>query len=206
MSLSIAIELSDRDLEHFQEAKKKAAEAAVGRAAEEVITAASGMLEQARLTTVPDFIAERLTKLNDLIAMLRDEGWNLPEEDRRNVLSALVYFADPSDIIPDDVPVLGFLDDAIMIEICVRELRPELDAYDEFCDYREREAERRGMDPASVGRAEWLADRREELVDRMHRRREERSAGTGYGNSSGYAGRSYSNRSWRPGPMNLITR
>jgi uncharacterized membrane protein YkvA (DUF1232 family) len=206
MSLSISIDLSDRDLEHFQEAKNKAAESAVGRDAEEVITAASGMLEQAKLTAVPDFIAERLTKLNDLIAMVRDEGWNLPEDDRKHVMSALVYFADPSDIIPDDVPVLGFLDDAIMIEICVRELRPELDAYDEFCDYRAREAERRGMDPASVGRAEWLADRREELVDRMHRRREERTTGTGYGNSSGYAGRSYSNRSWRPGPMNLITR
>ena len=206
MSFSISIDLSERDLEHFQAAKKKAADSAVGRNAEDVIAAASQMLEQTRGTTVPDFIAERLAKLNDLIAMLRDEGWALPEADRQHVLSALVYFADPSDIIPDDVPVLGFLDDAIMIEICVRELRPELDAYDEFCDYREREAQRRGEDPARVGRAEWLAERREELVERMHRVREERSMGTGYGRSSGYAGRSYAGRSWRPGPMNLITR
>jgi uncharacterized membrane protein YkvA (DUF1232 family) len=206
MSFSISIELSDRDLEHFQQAKQKASDSAVDRAAEDVIEAASRMLEQSRSAVVPDFIAERLAKLNDLIAMLRDEGWALPEADRKHVLSALVYFADPSDIIPDDVPVLGFLDDAIMIEICVRELRPELDAYDEFCDYRQREAERRGEDPARVGRADWLAERREELVDRMHRRRAERGFGTGYGSSSGYAGRSYNDRSWRPGPMNLITR
>jgi uncharacterized membrane protein YkvA (DUF1232 family) len=209
MSFSITIELSERDLEHFQTAKAKAAESATGRTADDVIAAASTLLEQAKSVQVPDFIGERLAKLNDLIAMLQDEGWNLPEADRKHVLAALVYFADPSDIIPDDVPVLGFLDDAIMIEICVRELRPELDAYDEFCDYREREARRRGEDPATVGRADWLGDRRDELVDRMHRRRQERDFGVGYGSSSGYGpARQYAGprRSWRPGPMNLITR
>lgn len=209
MSFSITIDLSERDLEHFQTAKAKAESAATGRTADEVIEAAGKLLEQAQSVQVPDFIGVRLAKLNDLIAMLRDEGWAMGEADRKHVLSALVYFADPSDIIPDDVPVLGFLDDAIMIEICVRELRPELDAYDEFCDYREREARRRGEDPAKVGRAEWLADRRDELVDRMHRRRQEREFGVGYGSSSGYGpARQYAGprRSWRPGPMDVITR
>jgi uncharacterized membrane protein YkvA (DUF1232 family) len=207
MSFSITIDLSERDLEHFQEAKAKAAESATSRSEDDIIAAASKLLEGTQKIQVPDFIGERLAKLNDLIAMLRDEGWNLPAEDRAHVMSALVYFADPSDIIPDDVPVLGFLDDAIMIELCVRELRPELDAYDEFCDFREREARRRGQEPAAVGRADWLGERREELVDRMHRRRGEREFGVGYGSSSGYGPtRKYVERSWRPGPMNLITR
>ena len=56
-----------------------------------------------------------------------------------------------------NVPVLGYFDDAIAIELCVRELRHELDAYEEFCDFRQGEADRRGMDPAVVGRADWLA-------------------------------------------------
>jgi hypothetical protein len=43
-----------------------------------------------------------------------------------------------------------------------------------------------------------LANRREELQDRMHRRRA-RDYGTGYGNSSGYASnRSYVSEGWRP--------
>jgi uncharacterized membrane protein YkvA (DUF1232 family) len=203
MSFSITIDLSDRDLEHFHAAKKKAAASATGVAEADVVAAASKLLEGAQQVPVPDFIGDRLGKLNDLIAMLRDEGWDLPPEDRAHVLSALVYFADPSDLIPDEVPVLGFLDDAIMIELCVRELRPELDAYDEFCDYREREAKRRGEDPPSVGRADWLAERRSELVDRMHRHRGERDFGIGYGKSSGYG---TARKSWRPGPMRLITR
>jgi uncharacterized membrane protein YkvA (DUF1232 family) len=196
MPLAISFELSDRDLEHFQNAIKAATFSAGAKSSEEVIAAAGKLLENATNLQLPDFIYERLDKLDALIAMLRDEGWQLPEEDRQRVLSALVYFADPQDIIPDNVPVLGYFDDAIAIELCVRELRHELDAYDEFCDFRQGEAERRGMNPSTVGRAEWLASRRDELQDRMHRQRS-RDMGTGYGNSSGYAREGYSNP-WRP--------
>ena len=60
----------------------------------------------------------------------------MPEEDRQRVLACLTYFANPKDIIPDNVPVLGFLDDAIMIELVVRELQHEVEAYDDFVVYR----------------------------------------------------------------------
>jgi len=196
MPLSISFELSDRDLEHFNNAIKAATFAAGSKSPDEVTTAAGKLLEDATSLSLPDFIMERLDKLDALIAMVRDEGWALPEEDRQRVLSALVYFSDPKDIIPDSVPVLGYFDDAIAIELCVRELRHELDAYDEFCDLRQNEAERRGLNPATVGRAEWLSSRRDELQDRMHRQRS-RDMGTGYGSSSGYAREGYSNP-WRP--------
>ena len=202
MSFVINFELSDQDLEHFQAAMKSASDTAAGKSAEDIIAAAGKLLVEAQKTKVPDFIGERLLQLDALIAMVRDEGWALGEEDRQRVLSALVYFADPSDAIPDHVPVLGFLDDAIMIELCVRELQHELDAYEEFCEYREREARHRGEDPARVGRAGWLESRREELQDRMHRRRE-RTSGTGYGRSSGWSsGKSYTG-GWRPGMMQV---
>ena len=134
-----------------------------------------------------------------MIAMVRDTAWALPEQDRERVLSALVYFCDPQAVIPDSVPVLGFLDDAVMIELCVRDLKHEIDAYDDFCDFRQHQAERRGVAADKVGRADWLEGRREELIDRMHQRRE-RDMGTGYGSSSGYAAKSGSYvRAWRPG-------
>ena len=201
MPLSISFELSDRDLEHFNNAIKAATFSAGSKSADEVMTAAGKLLEDAGALALPDFIVERLDKLDALIAMLRDEGWQLPEEDRSRVLSALVYFADPQDIIPDNVPVLGYFDDAIAIELCVKELRHELEAYDEFCDFRQNEAESRGLNPSAVGRAEWLAGRRDELQDRMHRQRN-REFGTGYGSSSGYAREGYT-KSWRPGLMRV---
>jgi uncharacterized membrane protein YkvA (DUF1232 family) len=201
MPLAINFELSDRDLEHFNNAIKAASFAAGSKSAEEVTAAAGKLLETASELQLPDFILERLDKLDALIAMVRDEGWALPEEDRQRVLSALVYFADPQDIIPDNVPVLGYFDDAIAIELCVRELRHEIDAYEEFCDYRQGEAERRGLAASAVGRADWLANRRDELQDRMHRQRT-RDFGTGYGSSSGFARESYT-KAWRPGLLRI---
>jgi uncharacterized membrane protein YkvA (DUF1232 family) len=198
MPISITIELSDQDLEHFSNAQKAARESAGTINVETVISATAKLLEDAQKVQVPDFIAQRLERLDQMIGMLRDEGWALVDEDKDRVLSALVYFANADDMIPDSTPVLGFLDDAIMIELCVRDLQHEINAYEDFCDYRQSEAVRRGLDPATVGRADWLANRREELQDRMHRRRA-RDYGTGYGNSSGYASnRSYVSEGWRP--------
>lgn len=197
MSLTLTIELSDLDLEHFTAAIEAARKATAGISAVDIASAAGALLANAKGVKVPDFIAERLDLLDTLIAMVKDEGWALPEADRDRVAAALAYFADPKDIIPDSVPVLGFLDDAIAIELCVRELGHELEAYDDFCEFRQSEADRRGMDAAKVGRADWLEGRRQELQSRMRGRRD-RSTGVGYGSSSGYGRRSYLADVWRP--------
>ena len=54
------------------------------------------------------------------------------------MLNALAYFAEPDDLIPDQIPGLGFLDDAIMVELVVRELRHEIEAYEDFRVFRDR--------------------------------------------------------------------
>ena len=198
MALTLNFELSDRDLEHFHAAQARAHKAAEGKSAGEIIDCAARLLKDAQSVQIPDFILQRLLRLDDMIAMVRDEAWAMDAADRDRVLSALVYFCDPDDVIPDKIEVLGYLDDAVMIELAVRELTHELDAYDDFCDFRQRQAERMGVEPAKVGRADWLGGRRDELVDRMHQRRE-RDMGIGYGRSSGYgSSRSYA-RAWRPG-------
>ncbi|GAA5002519.1 DUF1232 domain-containing protein [Pseudoluteimonas lycopersici] len=198
MSLTLNFELNDRDLEHFHAAMEASKKAAEGKSDAEIIENAGRLLADAQKVRIPDFILSRLLRLDDMIAMLRDDAWSLDAADRDRVLSALVYFNNPNDVIADSVPVLGYLDDAVMIEMCVRDLQHELDAYDDFCDFRQRQAERLGLDPAKVGRADWLGGRREELVDRMHQRRE-RDFGVGYGSSSGYSsGKTYV-RAWRPG-------
>lgn len=203
MSITLNFELNDRDLEHFHTAMAKSRKAAEDKTPEEVIDCAANMLGDAQKIEIPDFILQRLLKLDDMIAMVRDAAWAMSDEDKDRVLSALMYFCDPDDVIPDNVAVLGFLDDAVMIELAVRELKHEIAAYDDFCDFRQRQAERRGLDPAKLGRTDWLDSRRDELVDRMHVRRE-RDMGQGYGSSSGYAsGRASYVRTWRPGMFNI---
>jgi uncharacterized membrane protein YkvA (DUF1232 family) len=206
MSLTLSIDFSDEDLERFTgqiEAAKKDAES---KSNEEIVAAATVLLEKAQQGNPPTFVKQRLPALGTLIAMLRDEAWALSDEDSLRVRAALNYLAAPIDIIPDDVPVFGFLDDAVMIELCARKLSHEIEAYDDFCDFREREAERRGLKPETVGRADWLQGRRDELQERMHRRRGRESGrgfGQGYGSSSGYGSpvSRYTDNSWRPGPF-----
>ena len=200
MSLSLNFELNDRDLEHFHAAMEASKKAAEGKSDTDIIENAGRLLADAQKVHIPDFILGRLLRLDDMIAMLRDEAWALEAADRERVLSAPV-FADFTGVAPILVHVGSeevLLDDAVMIELCVRDLQHELDAYDDFCDFRQRQAERLGVEPAKVGRADWLGGRRDELVDRMHQRRE-RDFGVGYGSSSGYgSGKTYV-RAWRPG-------
>jgi hypothetical protein len=84
-------------------------------------------------------------------------------------LHALAYFAEPDDLIPDHIPGLGYLDDAIMVELVVRELRHEIDAYQDFCMFRdsERAKSRAG---SQKERRESLNSRRTYLQSRMRRR------------------------------------
>src|SRR5574338_1085781 len=133
MSLTLNFELNDRDLEHFHAAMEASKKAAEGKSDNEIIENAGRLLADAQKVQIPDFILNRLLRLDDMIAMLRDDAWALDPADRDRVLSALVYFNNPNDVISDSLPVLGYLDDAVMIEMCVRDLQHELDAYDDFC-------------------------------------------------------------------------
>ena len=183
MSLAITIELGDADLQHFIDAMRRSQEEARHLSPLQVTDAASKLLVEGHHVKLPSFIAERLSKLDSMIAMVNDQGFALPDEDRNRVLACLTYFANPKDIIPDNVPVLGFLDDAIMIELCVRELQHEIEAYDDFVAYRNDEARRRGVDPSTLKteRVEWAEARRVELLDRMKRRRlQSYSGGNGW--------------------------
>lgn len=183
MSLEISITLSDSDLQLFVEARNRRADAAQKKAetrgAADIVTAARGLLEKTRSKQLPDFVATRLKHLDTMITMVEDVGFGLPEANRANVLAALAYFSSPEDLVPDDVPVLGFLDDAIVIELCVRELQPEIEAYNDFHRWRDNEATRRGENKAglTLSRVEWAEARRVETLERLHHRRSESYTG-----------------------------
>jgi uncharacterized membrane protein YkvA (DUF1232 family) len=171
MALEFHIEITDEDLPVFVDALTRAEQRAAGKSAQQILDEAGKTFAGAQTQKMPEFVRSRLATVEGLIAMASDTGWALGEEDRGRIISALTYFADPEDLIPDNVPVLGFLDDAIMIEVVQRVLQPEIDAYADFCSFRSAEAERRGADAVNIGREEWLEERRAELQMRMRQRR-----------------------------------
>ena len=173
MSLRISFELDENDLKHFQLIMNEARKASKRLAPEDIVAAAEGLLTDVAATKAPGFIVERLNKLKLMIDMLSDLDWRLPHQEASRVLNALAYFAEPEDLIPDNIPGLGFLDDAIMIELVVRELKHEIEAYQDFCDYHERLQQQQGP-KTKASRSGWLDERRKSLQSRMRRRRKDR--------------------------------
>ena len=171
MPYKLTIELSDRDLRHFRRELKKARESVRIADDEEILGAATDMVKAMKGTDLPDFVTERLEQLDTLIAMVTDEDWPLDDDERSPVRWGLADLGDPEDLIPDDIPGIGMLDDAVMIELVFRELRHELEAYEDFRACRESLTKRSVLRKAAPDVAEKIAGRRVQLMARMRRRR-----------------------------------
>jgi len=174
MPLKVTFELSDKDLRYFRKVMRDARDTA--RQADEaaILSGASRLLEHVKASDAPQFVKERLLKMRPMIEMLEDAEWKLKGADRERVLSALAYFNEPQDLIPDHVPGFGFMDDAIMVQLVVDELQHELDAYDDFCKLRKQRARERGKE-SQEDREKWIAPKRDALQARMRRRRRART-------------------------------
>jgi uncharacterized membrane protein YkvA (DUF1232 family) len=169
MPLRLTFTLSDRDLKHFRQRMRESRARSRDAAPEQIVAGARDLLERVRELEAPEFLSERIRKLETLISMVDDELWKVQESVRRRVLSALAYFIDPYDIIPDDVPGIGFLDDAIMVELIVRELKHDIEAYEDFARYdRDRRVATRG-DAAPTDPDEYK-EARQRLLRRARRR------------------------------------
>ena len=174
MGMRISIDLDDDDLKHFRLIMRQARHSSLHLLPEDIVASAERVLKDVDKSRTPGFINQRLNRLEVMIDMLTDHEWRLPEKDTARVLNALAYFTDPEDLIPDDVPGIGLLDDAIMIELVVRELKHEIEAYEDFCQFRRDHPGPKGIKAKTtdMSREEWLEGRRRSLQERMRRRRD----------------------------------
>src|SRR5690554_1121655 len=143
----INFELSPSDLAYFRKVMLSACEACKVLTRQQIIDTARETLAQVKNANTSDFIRERMNQMGVLIDMLTDQRWDMSEEDSQRVLSALSYFSNPQGLILDDLPVLGFLDDAIMVEIVCKELQHEMQAYQDFLAYLKERPEAEKTDP-----------------------------------------------------------
>ena len=159
--LKIVLELSDKDLKYFRKCLQTARQGKHGDDESLILSTASELVTEVADAEAPDFVTERIGKLRLLIDMLEDAEWRLGGADRARVLSALAYFVNPDDLIPDRIPGIGYLDDAIMVELVVSELVHEIQAYEKFCAFRSKTPQNAGA----------IESQRSSLQSRMRRRR-----------------------------------
>jgi hypothetical protein len=183
MPMEITFELSDSDLEYFWKVMVSARERASGLDEATIIDNARKLLSEVWNSDTSDFIRDCMSHLETIIGMTVDKGWGLEDEDRKRVIQALAYFSEAEDLIPDDIPGLGFIDDAVMIEMVSAELKHEIQAYRDFCVFRASETSRLGDEAQDLERSDWLEERRKQLHSRMRRRRHKKGASEGRSSS-----------------------
>jgi uncharacterized membrane protein YkvA (DUF1232 family) len=168
----LTLELSDRDLRHFRRELKKARDAVRIADDDEILGAASDLISTLRSADLPDFVRNRLARLETLLRMVNDPDWPLDEDERSPVLAGLAYLCDPEDLIPDSIPGIGLLDDAVMIDLVFRDVRHELEAYADYLAFRESVARHPVLRREPARMQQRIALRRAQLMQRMRRRRQ----------------------------------
>lgn len=170
MPLNIVLDLSDEDLQYFARVMDSVWKKNAKKPERELIDGARKLIKQAHKAKAPEYVRKRLEDVGLLIDLLDDAEWavELEAEDRRRILAAVGYFAVPKDMISDKVPGIGYLDDAVVADLVIRELKHDIKGYRDFVAYREQSA----SGGKKVGRGDWLATKRKQLFGRIRRHRE----------------------------------
>ena len=93
MPLEVTFTLDDQDLDYFRDVMNKAQDAAESLSEIDVVKRAQAMLDEVRNDVkAPQFVLQRLGRLQSLISMLDDADWPLAESEHQDVISALAYF------------------------------------------------------------------------------------------------------------------
>jgi uncharacterized membrane protein YkvA (DUF1232 family) len=116
------------------------------------------------LETLPAETAEatinlRLSRAESLRRMLDDPDWPLPANVAAHGRKLLAYLRSLDDLIPDDVPVIGHLDDALLIELSWSEFAGDVQDYLDFCRFcREERVRGTAAERRDAWESECLAE------------------------------------------------
>ena len=182
----VTFTLDEHDAVYFRNLYRKARKGASDTDPDEVIEGARKIVKEVRESKkTPRFVVEAIEVLADLTDLIQDDAYAAPKKVRNDVLAAIAYFSNPEDLIPDNIPGLGFLDDAIMVKFIEDEFKHELWGYRKFRTLRDSSEQRPWEKPGSDRLSKRLdADRqriRSEVEKRIAKEATKRKSGSYFG-------------------------
>ena len=110
------------------------------------------------------FIKVRMRRAGEVRAAISDRQWDIAEPLDEKMRDLVRYLDDRHGLIPNDLPIVGLLDDAILVDVAMDLLRSELDEYADFCRFRVAEAGRQDIAVTAVdtNREHWMVERAQE--------------------------------------------
>ena len=83
-------------------------------------------------------IGEKLSHVIVMVSLVKHyatkEYTDFPMASLIAVVAALVYFISPIDLIPDGIPIAGYVDDALVVAVCWSIVETDVDRYLEWRD------------------------------------------------------------------------
>jgi uncharacterized membrane protein YkvA (DUF1232 family) len=74
-------------------------------------------------------IKELFSNIRLLVQMLRTPGFSIEWQSRALMLAALVYFVVPADLTPDVLPIIGYVDDLIVLRWVLAKVQYEIQRF-----------------------------------------------------------------------------
>lgn len=122
-------------LDQFNAALRAISAEAPPLSMDQIATAGRRALSRYRPGQRPAFVESRLQALLRLEDMAVHADWQLPAEHRERIALLRAYVNEPEDLLPDLFPVIGQLDDAVLIDLGLRVLQAELADYEAYCRF-----------------------------------------------------------------------
>lgn len=151
-------EMQASRLERFNAALRALSPESPTLTLDQVATAAQRALDRYPDGGQPAFVSSRLAALARLEALAADDGWHADEQLHGYLQTIHGYLADAQALIPSDLPVVGRLDDAVLIDVALQLVREDLAEYEDFCRFRQVAADFADIPvgETGLGRKEWL--------------------------------------------------
>ena len=109
--------------------------------ADQLVTLARWLQDQPRDQAVA-LLSERLGRAEQLRRMLNDSDWEVCVDLRDRARMLISYLQEVDDLIPDDQPLVGHLDDALLVELSWSAFSNETMDYGDYCRFRATERPR----------------------------------------------------------------
>ncbi len=124
-------------MQHFNDVLHELSPDSPALSQDQIVTAGRRLLARHAKNGRSAFIASRLMALTRLEELVNDPDWE-PVAGVRHSMDVLHrYREDPDRLLPASEPVVGGLDDAVLIDVALQRLRDELADYEDFCRFRQ---------------------------------------------------------------------
>lgn len=126
--VTITVDIDDQVKEHFNKFIEKHGI----EVDPDDITQARKEIAEIRSGNSDGYILSQVNNLEAMITMVVDKTWKIKKTNMEKINATIKYFVDDDDIIPDNIPGIGYLDDCIIIDSTMDDVHDELMEFEDF--------------------------------------------------------------------------